>query len=290
MKGRHWILLLFVSLTLLAASFFFFLGSFISLFSPYPSEGNVAVIEILGGIFESKEIVESIRKIRDEDKVKAVVLRIDSPGGSIGASQDIFDAVKKLREKKPVVASMGKVAASGGYYVALPANKIVANPGTVTGSIGVRMEMLNVEDLMRWAMLKPMTLKSGSLKDIGSPTRPMTGEEREVLEKILQEMHRQFKVAVSEGRSLSLDEVEKLADGRIFTGTEALQKKMIDELGSLERAEEIAATLAGIKGRPKVFYPDEKGDSILDFFLDSLVGRFSSKLMTLAYYPVRILY
>lgn len=276
---KKWVFAGLISLALLGASFFFFLGTFLSLFSHSgPESGDVAIVEVLGGIFDSKPVIKTLKDLREDHSVKAVVLRIDSPGGSVSASQEIFEAVQEFKAKKPIVASMGTVAASGGYYIAAPASKILANPGTITGSIGVRMEMLNVEDLMSWARLKPVTLKSGAMKDVGSATRPMTSEERTYLEGILKSMHQQFKKAVSESRQISLEELEPLADGRVLTGEEALQHHLIDALGSQEKAVQMAATLAGISGEPKVFYPKLEDRGLLDYLMEGAVDRLFDKV------------
>ncbi|MBI2068145.1 MAG: signal peptide peptidase SppA [Deltaproteobacteria bacterium] len=241
MKRLRWILLL-----ALAAGFFLIYS---------PDSGNLAVVKITGGIFEPDPVVRRLELLRKEEKVKAVVLRVDSPGGTVGASQEIHEAVKKLRESKKVVASFGSVAASGGYYLALPSHKIFANAGTVTGSIGVRMEYVNMEELLRWAKIHPMTLKSGSLKDAGSSIRTMSPEEKAYLEEVLKKMHHQFMKAVAEGRALPAQKVEQIADGRIYTGEEAKELGLIDEIGNLPLAIEVAARLSGIEGEPDVFYP-----------------------------------
>jgi len=281
MTSKRWVFITLISLILLGASFFFFLGAFFSLFSRHHNEhGNVAVVEVLGGIFDSKPIVEKLRDLKKNDDVKAVVLRIDSPGGSVSASQEIFEAVKDFKSKKPIVASMGTVAASGGYYIAAPASKIVANPGTITGSIGVRLELVNVQDLLEWARVKPMTLKSGRMKDVGSTTRPMTPEEKDYLEGILKEMHAQFKKAVAESRGISLDELETFADGRVLTGEEAFAKHLVDELGSQERAIKVASDLAGLKGEPEVFYPSLDDKTILEHLIDGTVDRLFDRAVT----------
>jgi protease-4 len=269
----------------LAGSFFFFLGSLFSFFSlnHKSQSGNVAIVEVIGGIFESGPVVEELIDLKKDKSVKAVVLRIDSPGGSVAASQEIFEAVKDLKTEKPVVVSMGSVAASGGYYIAAPATRIIANEGTVTGSIGVRMEYLNIEDLLQWAKLKPVTLKSGKLKDIASPLRPMTPEERKYLEGILKEMHEQFKKAVAESRGLTKAQIDRIADGRVFTGADALKEKLVDELGSQERAVKVAGELAHIKGEPEIFYPtpDKKfWETVIDGTVDRVFEKVSARTFT----------
>lgn len=291
MKGRKWFLLTLLVFAFLAGSFFFFLGSLLTLIPNHkPEKGNVAVVEVIGGIFDSKAIVEQLSELKKEKEVKAVVLRIDSPGGSVSASQEIFEAVKELKQVKPVVASMGTVAASGGYYIAAPATKIVANPGTITGSIGVRMELINVEDLLHWARLKSITLKSGRFKDIGSPTRTITPEEREYLEGLLKQMHGQFKKAVAESRGLPVEEVEKIADGRVFTGLEAQERKLVDEIGTLDKAAKIAGDLAGLKEEPEIFYPPLEEKKVLDYLMEGVVERLSEKVLSALISPIHFSY
>lgn len=245
--------------------------------SDHSPAGNVAVVRIEGTLFDSDPLVRELQELKEESSVQAVVLRIDSPGGGVGASQEIHQAVKELAETKKVVASLGSVAASGGYYVALPAHKIVANPGTVTGSIGVRMEHFNLADLLAWGKVRHETLKSGALKDIGSNLRDLTPEEKVFLEEILKKMHQQFKTAVQEGRHLEVSVVDSLAEGQIFTGEEAKGKGLVDELGNFQTAIRIASDLAGIKGKPDVFYPEPDYDSFMEKVLGETLIRVGSK-------------
>ncbi len=267
MRDR-WVLALLISIILAGASFFFFLGSLMRNLTPSASSGNIAVVEVMGGIFDPKDTQTTLRDLRDDKDVRAVIVRIDSPGGSIGASQEIYESIRLLKEIKPVIVSMGSVAASGGYYVALPASRILANPGTVTGSIGVRMETVNTEDLLAWMKVKPLTLKSGALKDAGSLTRAMTSEEKSYLEDVLAKMHLQFKKAVSENRHLDLSRVDALADGRIFTGEEALAQGLIDELGGFETAIRVAGEMAGLKEKPTIYYPEEESHPWVERLFD----------------------
>jgi protease IV len=226
--------------------------------------GDIAIVEVKGPIFESDAVNEKLEKYRKSSSIKAVVLRIDSPGGAVGPSQEIHNEVKKLAEKKKVVVSMGAVAASGGYYIAAPATKIVANPGTITGSIGVLMEHVEVDELLKWAKVSAEILKAGESKDVGSALRKMTPEERQLLEGLLKNMHAQFRQAVAEGRKLPLEEVEKIGDGRVYTGEQALQLKLVDQLGNLEDAIEVAKNLAGIKGEPRIIRPEKPRPLLLD--------------------------
>ncbi|HET7318174.1 MAG TPA: signal peptide peptidase SppA [Nitrospirota bacterium] len=215
--------------------------------------GNVALVKIDGLLVNSEDVVEELTDYSEDSSIKAIVLRIDSPGGGVVASQEIFNAVKNAKkEGKKIVASMGSVAASGGYYVAAAADKIVANPGTLTGSIGVKMEFASVEKLLEKIGVKGLVVKAGEYKDIGSPFRDMTDHEKQLLQGVIDDVHSQFIEAVSEGRGLPETDVKAIADGRIFTGRQALALKLVDRLGDLADSIKLAGTLAGIKGKPRV--------------------------------------
>jgi len=196
-----------------------------------------------------------------------VVVRIDSPGGGVAASQEIYEELKKLDAKKPVIASLSSLAASGGYYVAIGARTIVANPGTLTGSIGVIMQLADLQRLYNFIKVSPITIKSGKFKDIGSTSRDMTEEERRILQKLSDDIHSQFKGHIAESRKLPIAEVEKLADGRIFSGAQAKELKLVDEIGNFEDAVDIAAKAAGIKGKPKLYYPEVKKDGLFKLLM-----------------------
>lgn len=215
-------------------------------------KGKVAVIEVEGPIVSSDRTIEELTRARTDEGIAAAVLRIDSPGGSVGASQEILEAVRLLSKEKPVVASMGSVAASGGYYIAVGASKVLANAGTITGSIGVRLEHVMLGDLLKWARIQHETLKSGRLKDLGTFDRPMTAEERAILEAVLAELHHQFKQAVAEARGLTQEEIDAIADGRVYTGEQALNLKLVDALGGFAEAVRLAGELGGIKGEPEL--------------------------------------
>jgi protease-4 len=217
-----------------------------------PVGDRIALVRVEGPIVDSKEAIEEIKDYAKDASIKAVVLRIDSPGGAVAPSQEIYEEVRKAVTKKKIVVSMGSVAASGGYYIASPATKIVANPGTLTGSIGVIMEIPNVEGLMNKIGVKTDVIKSGSHKDIASIFRGIKKEDREILQDVLDNVHEQFITAVAEGRKMLRDDVKKIADGRVFTGEQALKIGLVDQLGDLEDAEKTAASLAGIKGEPVV--------------------------------------
>ncbi len=234
---------------------------------------KIAVVEIKGVILDPQSTVEKLEKIRKNDRVKAVVLRIDSPGGAVSPAQEIYSEVKRLQQEKKVLVSMGAVAASGGYYVACSADKILANPGTMTGSIGVIAESLNVEDLLRKLGLRATVIKSGRNKDIGSPFRKMTSEERSLLQGVLDNVHEQFIQAVADGRKMPVEKVRELADGRVFTGEQAKSMGLVDSLGSLQDTITLAASMAGIQGEPEVIYPEKKRFSLLDLLLESTVQK-----------------
>ncbi|GLI39084.1 signal peptide peptidase SppA [Geobacter hydrogenophilus] len=242
---------------------------------PMVSSGEgVGYVEVKGPILESEEIVKQLSEMRKKTNVKAVVLRIESPGGVIGPSQEIYEAVKKLAKTKKVVVSMGSVAASGGYHIAIPAAVIYANPGTITGSIGVLMKLANVEGLMDKVGMKAFTLKSGKFKDAGSPVRALTDEDRALLQGVIDNLHTQFVKAVAEARKLPVEEVRRLADGRVYTGEQAVSLKLVDRLGTLEDAVEEAGRLAGIKGEPTLLRPPKKRKHLRDYLLEEASGFF----------------
>ena len=221
------------------------------------TEDRIALIRIEGVIVDSQATVGELKKFGENPSIKAIVLRIDTPGGGVVPSQEIYDAVKRVRNKsnKAVIASMGSVAASGGYYIAAATDRIVANPGTLTGSIGVIMETANLEGLLQKIGVAGVIIKSGKYKDVGSPLRKMSAEERGLLQAVMDDVHKQFIEAVAEGRSMELRAAQLLADGRIFTGRQAKEAKLVDELGDLEDAIQLAAEVVGIEGEPKVVEP-----------------------------------
>jgi len=239
---------------------------------------KVAVVEIRGVIIDPQPIVEKLIKFRKNDQVKAIVLRIDSPGGGVGPAQEIYAEVKKVQRDKKVLVSMGSVAASGGYYIACAADKILANPGSITGSIGVIVESLNVEELFQKLGLRSTVVKSGKHKDIGSPLRKMTREEQRLLQEVLDSVHEQFIRAVAEGRKLPLEKVRSLADGRIFSGDQAKALGLVDGLGNLQDTIAMAAQMGGIKGEPGVIYPEKKRFSILDLLLQETIHKILQSL------------
>lgn len=241
-------------------------------------ENDVAIIDVEGPIVKSKPIIDKLLRYRDNESIKAIIIRINSPGGGVGPSQEIYEELMKLRAKKKIIASMESVAASGGYYIACAAHKILANPGTITGSIGVIIEMANVEELMGKIGLKAVVIKSGKYKDILSPVRNMTQEERDLLQSVIDSVHNQFIEAVAKARQMPKERVIPIADGRIFSGAQAQSLGLIDELGDLQDAIAAAGRMAGIKGEPRVLYPEKRRPSILEFFIDESVSRLKTML------------
>jgi protease-4 len=249
-----------------------------------PSGDKIALVRIQGVIYDSRSTIRDLERFADDDRVKAIVVRVDSPGGGVAASQEIYQELQRLRDekKKKIVVSMGSVAASGGYYVSCAADRVVANPGTVTGSIGVIAEWYNYGSLLNWAGLKPEVVKSGALKDIGSPVREMTDEERQVLQGMVDRLYNQFVGVVVAARSgkQGLDEakIRQLADGRVFTGDEALQNGFVDELGNERTAVLSAAKMVGISGEPVVVEPPpERSVTILDLLTKTDVTELSAR-------------
>ncbi len=242
------------------------------------TDDRIALIRVEGVILDSQTTIGELKRFSENPSVKAIVIRIDSPGGGVVPSQEIHDAVKRIRSKnnKAVIASMGSVAASGGYYIAAATDRIVANPGTLTGSIGVIMETANVEGLLQKIGVEGVVIKSGKYKDVGSPLRKMSADERGLLQAVMDDVHKQFIEAVAEGRSLELRAAQALADGRIFTGRQAKEAKLVDELGDLEDAIQLAAEVVGIEGEPKVIEPRRRFS--LREILDSRLSMMLPKL------------
>ncbi|MCZ6776711.1 MAG: signal peptide peptidase SppA [Ignavibacteria bacterium] len=223
------------------------------------SGDKIAVVELRGIITSAEDIVRQFKKYREDQSIKAVLLRIDSPGGSAVASQEMYEEVKKTRDSgKPVVVSMGSLAASGGYYVACGSSRLVANPGTLTGSIGVISEFLQLHEVLDKIGIDVKTIKSGKMKDAGSQTRKMTVEDQKYFQSLLDDVHDQFIEVVETERKLNHEDALALADGRVFTGKQALQYGLVDTLGTFEDAIIIAAELAGIDGEPAIVRERER--------------------------------
>lgn len=264
---------------LLAAAMVLIIGSmaavrflfFDSISKNYISGKSFGVVHVEGVILDPRPVLDWIKELEDDDEVLGVILRIDSPGGGVSASQEIHRAVKRLKEKKPVVASMGSVAASGGYYVACPASAILANPGTITGSIGVKMELSNVMGLMDMLGISNESITSGKFKDSGSPYRELTPEERAYFKGVVADLFDQFVTDVAEGRKLDPEKVKEIADGRVFTGRQALVEKLIDGLGGMDDSVKLLKQLTQqpeSEDIPLVEGPVEESD----FWQDLLTG------------------
>jgi protease IV len=238
---------------------------------------RVAVVELTEPIIDSQEIVRQFKKYRENRSVRAIVFRVDSPGGGVSASQEIYEEVRKTRQSgKPVVVSMGSVAASGGYYVSCGATTIVANPGTLTGSIGVIFQFLHFSELMNKIGIDASTFKTGKFKDIGSPFRKTTEDEKKFFDQLLGDVYDQFVTVVATERKLDRKIVVGYADGRVFTGRQARVYGLVDTLGTYEDALNIAAKLGDIKGKPKVVKEHK-----LKSFVERLMGETVSELASL---------
>jgi len=238
------------------------------------SDNQIAIVEIRGMITASRETVRQLRKFQNAPKVKGIILRIDSPGGAVGPSQEIYNAVIRIRDEgaKKIYASLGSVAASGGYYIASAADTIFSNPGTLTGSIGVIMAFSNIQDLIKKIGIRPEVIKSGAFKDAGSPVRPISTKERKLLQNLVDDVHQQFVEDVAKGRNLPTEDVQRLADGRVYTGRQAFELKMVDHMGGLQDAIDLLATQAGIEGAPQIVQEEEKV-AFLDWLLQSSIQK-----------------
>ena len=247
-----------VALLILFLSILFFIGRYIGRPGRFAFGDKIAIVEIKGIITQSSGIIEEINQYQEDEGVKAIILRVDSPGGGVGPSQEIHREILKVKSKKKIVTSMGSVAASGGYYIACASDLIIANPGTITGSIGVLMEFTNIEELFKKIGIKGVVLKSGEHKDIGSPFREMTPEDKKIIQGVIENVHQQFIQAVAEGRKMDRTKVMEIADGRILTGEQAKQIGLVDRIGNLQDAIEITAKMVGIEGKPNILYPKRR--------------------------------
>lgn len=240
---------------------------------------KVGIIEINGVISDAKSTLHNLKRFREDDSIKAIVIRINSPGGAVGPAQEIYREIRKTSSSKKVVASMGAIAASGGYYIAAGTDGIVANPGTITGSIGVIMGFTNYQELLSKIGLAPVVVKSGEYKDLGSPIREMKAEEKKILQEFAIKIHKQFIMDIVEGRKIDRDKVESIADGRIFTGEESKELGLVDRLGNFEDAIEWAGRMGGIKGKISTVYAREKKFSFLKYITDSSIKTFLNRII-----------
>ena len=231
---------------------------------------KIAVVEVFGPIIESDELTKQIEKYAKEDSIKGILIHLDTPGGGVAPSQEIYEAIIKARKEKPVVSSMASVAASGGYYIAVATDRIVSNPGTITGSIGVIMGFMDPGGLMEKLGLDTITVKSGKFKDIGTPGRGFSEEDRKVMQEVIDDVFEQFIEAVAVGRSMDMEEVRKLSDGRIYSGRMAKENGMVDELGSFRDAVKILSEMANIKGEPVIVKEEEDLTFLKELFSEEL--------------------
>jgi protease-4 len=279
MATRHPILkgfglLTVIVLVVFAAAFFYayLSGGDSKALSLFAGDG-VGILQVEGAIDDSRNILTELRRFRDSPWIKAIVLRIDTPGGAVAPTQEIFDELQKLKTKKPLIASMGGMATSGGYYIATACEKIVANPGSMTGSIGVIMQLNNVEELMKKVGVKGYNIKSGPNKDIASPFQPLSSEGQAILQSLVDNVHSQFVTAVAKGRNMDERQVRKLADGRVYSGAQAKDLGLVDYLGSLDYAIDLAAKRVGLGDSPAVYYSQMEQNHWWDKFFFSMTGR-----------------
>jgi protease-4 len=233
---------------------------------------KVGVVLIEGVIADGRETIEQLNDYANDDGIRAVVLRINSPGGGVAASEEIYGAVRELKKKKPVVASMGSIAASGGYLIACAANRIVANPGTVTGSISAVMHYANVEGLLKKIGVQSSAIKSGKFKDIGSPVREMTKDEKEILQGVVDDIYDHLLDVIGRDRKMKKEELKKIADGRIFTGRQAQKMGLVDELGDMAYALNLAGKLSNVKGKPEAVYPAKKKAKFWELLVQNAIA------------------
>ncbi|MCK5391644.1 MAG: signal peptide peptidase SppA [Deltaproteobacteria bacterium] len=260
---------IFLAIVILFLLIFTFLagigsGLLISGGTSFSSGDKVAVLRVKDVILDSQIYLDSIDAIAKDDDVKALVVRIDSPGGSVGPSQEIYSELKELGKELPIVASIGGVGASGGYYIACAAEKIYANPGSITGSIGVIAQFASYEKLLDWAKIDVEVIKSGKYKDVGSPFREMSEADKQYIQDLIDNVYSQFKLVVANARNLDTKQIDKVADGKIYTGEQALNLKLIDELGTINDAIKMAGKLGGIEGEPEVINLPKKRSRLMD--------------------------
>ncbi|MDA0987403.1 MAG: signal peptide peptidase SppA [Bacteroidetes bacterium] len=266
----------------------FLLYSFFSVENEFEDEkifgkagsSKIAIIELKDEIFESENIVRQLKKYGNNENIDAIVLRVNSPGGDVAASQEIFEEVKKVREIKPIITSFGSVAASGGYYVALGSTKIVSNPGSVTGSIGVISQYMNLEELLSKVGIHSTTIKSGKFKDSGSLFREMTEDEKKYLQETIDDVYIQFINVVSFERNISLKKVKELANGKIYTGQKAFELGLVDTIGTFEDAISIAANLSGIIGEPTIV-KERKTQKLMDYIFNDVQTKIMNQAINL---------
>jgi len=276
---------IFLAIVILFLLIFIFLagigsGLLLSGDSSFSSGDKVAVLRVKDVILDSQIYLESLDAIAKDDSVKALVVRIDSPGGAVGPSQEIFSEIKELGKELPIVASIGGVGASGGYYIACAAQKIYANPGAITGSIGVIAQFASYEKLLDWAMIDVEIIKSGKYKDVGSSFRKMNEADKQYIQQLIDNVYEQFKSVVADARDLDTKQIDEVADGKIYTGEQALNLKLIDELGTINDAIRMAGDLGGIEGKPEVIYFPKKKFRLMDILNSKVATSFLTGVPT----------
>jgi protease-4 len=230
---------------------------------------KIGVVDLDGVILDPSDVVEQLRKFADDDSIKAILIHVNSPGGGVAASEEIYREVKRIRDEKHkhIVADIETVGASGAYYVSSATNKIYADSGSVVGSIGVIAEWVNYGDLLKWAKLKPEVLKVGEFKDTGDPRRELTPAERQYLQGLIDNMYSQFVHAVADGRHVKDSDIKPIADGRVWTGEQALGMHLIDQIGDFRSAVEDTARAVHISGEPVLVHPERDRKSLLDLLM-----------------------
>jgi protease IV len=233
---------------------------------------KIAVVDLEGVILSPNPVVQQLKKFADDDSIKAIILHVNSPGGGVAASEEIYREVRRIRDekKKRIVASIETVGASGAYYVSSATSKVYADNGSVVGSIGVIAQWVNYADLLQWAKLKDITMKAGEFKDTGSPTRDMTPAERQYLQGMIDNMHAQFIQAVADGRSMTFEQVKAIANGRVWTGQQALPMKLVDQVADFQAAVEDTAKSVNIKGEPVLVRPERDRKTLSDLIFGDI--------------------
>ena len=276
MKKRPFLM---ASMTIGAIFLFFLLvvftaGMFSGRGNVVPGGKQLGVLEVYGAIFDAQRLAEQINDFRTDDSIKAVVLRIDSPGGGVAPSQEIYAELKRLAAEKPLVVSIGTIAASGGYYLAIAGERLFANPGSITGSIGVIMAFPDYRELMGKIGVKTEVVKSGQFKDIGSSSREFSAADRELLQEMIDDVHEQFVQAISDGRDIPVERLLPFVDGRIFTGRQAQKIGFIDELGTFNDAVKYAAKVGGLGEDPDLVYPEPEHKDFIERLLQGAASRY----------------
>ena len=240
--------------------------------SSFAACDRIGVVDLDGVILSPQPVVGELKKFGDDSSIKAIIIHINSPGGGVAASEEIYREVKRIRQekKKPVVVSIETVGASGAYYISSAATKVYADNGSIVGSIGVIAEWVNYGDLLKWAKLKSVVIKTGEFKDTGNPARDLTPAEQAYMQSLIDDMFGQFQQAVADGRGMKLEDVKAIANGKVWTGQEALSMKLIDNVGDFEAAVKDTAKSVGISGEPTLVHPEKDRKTLLDLMTGDL--------------------